>query len=563
MAEVRSALEEKVVEAVRASRDELFGLTAELVACDTTARTPGMPARDEDKLQRILARAARAPGRRADVWEPEPTGTGNRHVPDDLDFKGRPQLAAQLRGAGGGRSLLLNGHIDAVDVEPREQVEQRSLQGDRARRAALRSRHGRHEGRHRRAVIALETLRAPACASPATSCSARSPTRSRPAPEASPPSPTASRPTPASAPSPRASRPGSPAAARSRRTSPSRARRSRRGAAAALARRRRRQRDREGRARHPGAQRDARRVARPARPAASAALAGRHRPDDRQGRNLGGHLPGERARCAATSCTCPAKLDADGTGKAVEAEIAARHRAPPSPRTRGSPSTRSSCEWRGDVVPAEMPADHPLVTATLDAGAGLGRPGKAGRPRLVARRRDVHAPRRHADVLLRRRRPRHGAHDRRVDRRRRARRRRRRLRARPRCAGAAWCERGRLTGERHARTEGQGRPGHRRVLRPGGGVGAPARRRGLPRDGRRPRRSALARRRRGHRRCGRCGAGRRTGADVGRRASPSSPATCPRSPTAGASSTRPSRASAASTSSSTAPASGSRSRPSR
>jgi acetylornithine deacetylase len=33
--------------------------------------------------------------------------------------------------------------------------------------------------------------------------------------------------------------------------------------------------------------------------------------------------------------------------------------------------------WTVDVVPAEMPADHPLVTATLDAGAGVGRPGRA------------------------------------------------------------------------------------------------------------------------------------------------------------------------------------------
>ncbi len=118
MTEVRSALEEKVVEAVRAGRDELVGLTAELVACDTTARLPGMPARDEEKLQRILERRLAALGAETDLWEPESTGRGNRHLPDDLDFAGRPQLAARLRGAGGGRSLLLNGHVDAVSAEP-------------------------------------------------------------------------------------------------------------------------------------------------------------------------------------------------------------------------------------------------------------------------------------------------------------------------------------------------------------------------------------------------------------------------------------------------------------
>ncbi len=35
-------------------------------------------------------------------------------IPYDYDFEGRPQLLARLAGAGGGRSLLLNGHIDAV-----------------------------------------------------------------------------------------------------------------------------------------------------------------------------------------------------------------------------------------------------------------------------------------------------------------------------------------------------------------------------------------------------------------------------------------------------------------
>ena len=41
-------------------------------------------------------------------------------MPSGLDFDGRPQLIAQFPGAGGGRSLLFNGHIDAVSVEPRD-----------------------------------------------------------------------------------------------------------------------------------------------------------------------------------------------------------------------------------------------------------------------------------------------------------------------------------------------------------------------------------------------------------------------------------------------------------
>jgi acetylornithine deacetylase len=117
--ELQSALEERVVQAARGAKDELVGLTADLVACDTTARLPGEPARDEEKLQRLLAARLKALGAEPDLWEPEGTGEGDRFLPAGLDFKGRPQLAAVLRGAGGGRSILLSGHIDAVDVEPR------------------------------------------------------------------------------------------------------------------------------------------------------------------------------------------------------------------------------------------------------------------------------------------------------------------------------------------------------------------------------------------------------------------------------------------------------------
>ena len=120
MRELRSALEERVFAAAQEAHDEIVELLGELVACDTTARAADDAARDEEKLQRILARRLEALGAEIDLWEAPSTGTGNRHVPDELGFKGRPQLAARLRGAGGGRSLLLNGHIDAVSAEPRE-----------------------------------------------------------------------------------------------------------------------------------------------------------------------------------------------------------------------------------------------------------------------------------------------------------------------------------------------------------------------------------------------------------------------------------------------------------
>ena len=85
--------------------DELVALVSDLVTFDTTARNVGDPPRQEAELQAYLQARLEAIEAEVDVWEPEPTGSGSRFVPDDLDFEGRPQLAARLRGAGGGPSL--------------------------------------------------------------------------------------------------------------------------------------------------------------------------------------------------------------------------------------------------------------------------------------------------------------------------------------------------------------------------------------------------------------------------------------------------------------------------
>ena len=113
---LRSDLEETVVGVVRESRDELVALVGELIACDTTARDPGEPPREEATLQRILESGCARSGAETDLWEPEPIGAGHPYVAAELDFAGRPQLVARIRGAGGGRSLLLNGHVDAVET---------------------------------------------------------------------------------------------------------------------------------------------------------------------------------------------------------------------------------------------------------------------------------------------------------------------------------------------------------------------------------------------------------------------------------------------------------------
>jgi acetylornithine deacetylase len=113
-------LEQRVVEAIAGSRDEIVELASALIRFDTTARDAGDPARDEAALQAHLAERLSAAGAAVEVWEPRPEDVRGRQVPFDLDFDGRPQLLARFAGGGDGRSLLLNGHIDVVSGEPKE-----------------------------------------------------------------------------------------------------------------------------------------------------------------------------------------------------------------------------------------------------------------------------------------------------------------------------------------------------------------------------------------------------------------------------------------------------------
>ncbi len=113
--------ERRICDAVAERRDELVALASELIGFDTTARTVGEPPREETALQEFLAERLRATGAEIDLWEPDADAlAGKPLVPPGLEFAGRPQLIARGRGAGNGRSLVLNGHIDVVSVEPRD-----------------------------------------------------------------------------------------------------------------------------------------------------------------------------------------------------------------------------------------------------------------------------------------------------------------------------------------------------------------------------------------------------------------------------------------------------------
>ena len=116
-----SPSEERVVDLVASRERELVDLLCELIAFDTRTHVQGEAARDEAALQARLARRLEAAGAAVELTEPDATPLhGHPMVPAGLHVRRSARSSSRAsRGGGGGRSLLLNGHVDVVDVEPR------------------------------------------------------------------------------------------------------------------------------------------------------------------------------------------------------------------------------------------------------------------------------------------------------------------------------------------------------------------------------------------------------------------------------------------------------------
>lgn len=76
----------------------------------------------EGACQALVAERMRACCDRVDVWEPDRARLEQHpaYFLRGTDFAGRPNVVGVLQGEGGGRSLIINSHVDVVDPGPRE-----------------------------------------------------------------------------------------------------------------------------------------------------------------------------------------------------------------------------------------------------------------------------------------------------------------------------------------------------------------------------------------------------------------------------------------------------------
>jgi acetylornithine deacetylase len=110
MVELDDGLAEAIRGAVQAGREDAVSLLQELV------RVPSVTG-EEGAVGAVVGRAFSERGLDVDTWEAtrEETEPYREHVGEQSSYENRPNIAGTRRGAGNGRSILLNAHTDTVD----------------------------------------------------------------------------------------------------------------------------------------------------------------------------------------------------------------------------------------------------------------------------------------------------------------------------------------------------------------------------------------------------------------------------------------------------------------
>src|SRR5215813_10212014 len=106
-----ASIGQTLVQKIDDSREKAVAFLQQMIAIPSVTG-------DEAKIQKFLADYMTKIGLDVDVWETD-WGELKKHPayrPVDRGYEGRPNIVATLKGSGGGRSLLLNGHTDVIPV---------------------------------------------------------------------------------------------------------------------------------------------------------------------------------------------------------------------------------------------------------------------------------------------------------------------------------------------------------------------------------------------------------------------------------------------------------------
>ncbi|MGH6915284.1 MAG: M20/M25/M40 family metallo-hydrolase, partial [Geminicoccales bacterium] len=101
----------KLLQTIEQNRDKAIELLRDMIAIPSVTG-------DEAAIQKFLASYLENIGLDVDMWETdwEELRKHPGYRPVQRGYEGRPNLVATLKGTGGGRSLLLNGHTDVIPV---------------------------------------------------------------------------------------------------------------------------------------------------------------------------------------------------------------------------------------------------------------------------------------------------------------------------------------------------------------------------------------------------------------------------------------------------------------
>lgn len=102
---------QKLLATIDANREKAIAFLQKMISIPSVTG-------DEANIQKFLADYMGKLGLKVDMWETdwEQLKKHPAYRPVDRGYEGRPNIVATLKGTGGGRSLLLNGHTDVIPV---------------------------------------------------------------------------------------------------------------------------------------------------------------------------------------------------------------------------------------------------------------------------------------------------------------------------------------------------------------------------------------------------------------------------------------------------------------